>query len=41
MYELVEFGERVEIDGQAIFAVRSKGEVYPIMPAEKLERLSA
>jgi uncharacterized protein len=41
MYELVEHGEEVEIDGRTMFAVRSKGEVYPIMPASELRRLSA
>ena len=41
MYELVEHGEEIEIDGRAMFAVRSKGAVYPIMPAEKLRQLSA
>ncbi|WP_230980249.1 DUF1285 domain-containing protein [Oryzicola mucosus] len=41
MYELVEHGEEIEIDGTVMFAVRSKGEVYPIMPADKLKRLSA
>jgi hypothetical protein len=41
MYELVEHGEEIDIDGKTMFAVRSKGEVYPIMPAEKLKRLSA
>lgn len=41
MYELVEYGEEIEIDGEAMFAVRSKGEIFPIMPAEKLQRLSA
>lgn len=41
MYELVEHGEEIEIDGRRMFAVRSKGAVYPIMPAEKLNRLSA
>jgi uncharacterized protein len=41
MYELVEIGETVEIDGELMFAVRSRGEVFPIMPAAKLERLSA
>ena len=40
MYELVEYGEQVEIDGKVMFAVRSKGEVYPIMPWDRLERLS-
>ena len=41
MYELVEHGEEIEIDGRTMFAVRSNGEVYPIMPAGELERLSA
>jgi len=41
MYELVEHGEEIDIGGRTMFAVRSRGEVYPIMPAEKLQRLSA
>jgi hypothetical protein len=41
MYELVEHGEEIDIDGRMMFAVRSRGEIYPIMPAEKLKRLSA
>jgi hypothetical protein len=41
MYELAGHGEEIEIDGRAMFAVRSNGEVYPIMPASDLERLSA
>ena len=41
MYELIEHGEEVDIEGTAMFAVRSHGEVYPIMPVEKLKRLSA
>ena len=41
MYELIDHGEEIEIDGRLMFAVRSNGEVYPIMPAEKLKRLSA
>lgn len=41
MYELVNHGEEIDIDGKAMFAVRSGGEIYPIMPAEKLKRLSA
>jgi hypothetical protein len=40
MYELVEYGEEVEVDGRLMFAVRSNGQVYPIMPAEKLKRLA-
>ncbi len=41
MYELVEIAETIDIDGEPMFAVRSKGEIFPIMPAAKLERLSA
>lgn len=41
MYELVNHGEEIEIDGERMFCVRSKGQVYPIMPVETLERLSA
>ena len=41
MYELVGYGEEIEIEGKQMFAVRSKGEIYPIMPASELERLSA
>jgi hypothetical protein len=38
MYELISHGEEIEIDGQLMFAVRSKGAVFPIMPAEELHR---
>ena len=41
MYELVGHGEEIEIGGRLMFAVRSKGQIYPIMLAEKLRRLSA
>ncbi|RWM21107.1 MAG: DUF1285 domain-containing protein [Mesorhizobium sp.] len=41
MYELVEHGEEIEVGGRRMFAVRSKGAVYPIMPVERLQRLSA
>lgn len=41
MYELVSHGEEIEVDGQLMFAIRSKGEVFPIMPADELRRLSA
>jgi hypothetical protein len=41
MYELVEIGEEIEIDGVATFCVRSGGAVFPIMPAARLEALSA
>lgn len=41
MYELVAHGEEIIVGGMTMFAVRSKGEVYPIMPAAELKRLSA
>lgn len=41
MYELVAHGEEIAVGGRPMFAVRSKGEVYPIMPAAELQRLSA
>ena len=41
MYELVGHGEEIEIDGRVMFAVRSHGAVFPIMPADRLKRLSA
>jgi hypothetical protein len=41
MYELVNVGEEVEFDGRLMFAVRSKGLVFPIIPAETLKKLSA
>ncbi len=39
MYELVELGEIVEVDGTGMFSVRSGGEVFPVMPAGELDRL--
>jgi hypothetical protein len=41
MYDLVALGETVVIDGVEVFAVRSGGVVFPVMPAEELEALSA
>lgn len=41
MYELVSHGEEIDVDGVTMFAVRSKGETYPIMPADRLAELSA
>ena len=38
MYELVALGEEMEIGGRLMYAVRSKGEVFPIMPADELSR---
>ncbi|MGN8169624.1 DUF1285 domain-containing protein [Agrobacterium sp. 22117] len=40
MYDLVELGEVIDIDGRAMFSVRSGGEVFPIMPADELEALA-
>lgn len=40
MYDLVERGETIEIDGVDMFAVRSGGAVFPVMPAAELDRLS-
>jgi uncharacterized protein len=40
MYDIVELGETVEIDGTEMFCVRSAGAVFPIMPAAELEALS-
>jgi hypothetical protein len=40
MYDLVELGETVEIAGEAMFAVRSGGTVFPVMPKAKLDALS-
>jgi len=39
-YELVEYGEELEVDGTKMFALRSRGAVFPIMPTERLARLS-
>lgn len=41
MYELVGHGEEIVVDGTAMFALRSRGQVFPVMPAERLARLSA
>jgi hypothetical protein len=40
MYELVNAGEEIEVGGRLMFSVRSKGVVFPIMPAETLKKLS-
>lgn len=41
MYQMVDVGEEMEIEGRMMFCVRSKGEIFPIMPVETLRRLSA
>lgn len=40
MYELVSHGEDIAVDGETMFAVRSSGEIFPIMPAAELEKQS-
>ncbi len=40
MYELVDLGETVDIDGVEMFALRSGGVVFPVMPAAELDQLS-
>lgn len=40
MYDLVEQGEVREIDGRDMFVVCSGGALFPVMPADELERLS-
>jgi hypothetical protein len=40
MYDLVELGETAEIDGVAMFCVRSASVLFPVMRADELERLS-
>ncbi|WP_275783943.1 DUF1285 domain-containing protein [Pararhizobium gei] len=41
MYELAELGEVAVIDGVEMFAVRSGGVLFPVMPAAELAALSA
>lgn len=41
MYELVEHGEAVEIDGRPMFCVRSHGETYAVMRMDRLNAASA
>ena len=40
MYDLVALGEVIKVDGVEMFAVRSGGVIFPVMPAKELERLS-
>ncbi|NGO62604.1 DUF1285 domain-containing protein [Rhizobium daejeonense] len=40
MYDLVELGEVLSVEGRDMFCLRSDGAVFPVMPAEELERLS-
>lgn len=41
MYDLVEYGEVIDVDGVAMFAVRSGGVTFPIMLADELDRLAS
>lgn len=36
-YDLLALGEEIEIDGEAMYAIRSGGEVFPVMPMARLE----
>jgi len=40
MYELVALGETIAVDDVEMFAVRSGGMVFPVMPAAELDALS-
>ncbi|MCF6320764.1 MAG: DUF1285 domain-containing protein [Rhizobiaceae bacterium] len=40
MYELISHGEEIEVDGEKMFCVQSRGEIFPIMDASELERLA-
>lgn len=40
MYDLVELGEAIVIDGVSMFSVRSGTEVFPVMPEAELDALS-
>ena len=40
MYELISYGEEIEVDGVMMFCIKSHGAVFPIMAAHDLQRLS-
>jgi len=40
-YELVALGEEIEVEGRRVFAIRSNGAAFPIIPVDRLEELSA
>lgn len=40
MHELISHGEEIEVDGRMMFALRSNGAVFAIMPSDELDRLS-
>ena len=37
MYDLVALGEEIDVDGERMFAIRSGGVVFPVMPVAALE----
>lgn len=39
MFELVELGEEVEIDGESVFAIRSNGAVFPVLGSSAFEQV--
>ncbi len=41
MYELISHGEELEVNGTKMFVLRSMGQIFPIMPSDKLAELSA
>ncbi len=41
MYELISHGEEIEVGGKTMFALRSNGQVFPVMAADQLAELSA
>ena len=40
MYDLVELGAVISIEGRDMFCLRSGGEIFPVMPADELDALS-
>jgi hypothetical protein len=40
MYDLVELGETIDMDGVEMFGIRSGGHIFPVMPAAELDALS-
>ncbi|MGL3604906.1 DUF1285 domain-containing protein [Rhizobium sp. G187] len=40
MYDLVDRGEVITVDGREMFCLRSGAAVFPVMPADELDRLS-
>lgn len=40
MYDLVELGEILDVEGKETFCLQSRGAVFPVMPAAQLEALA-